>query len=1185
MTDPRKTFKTIIYNQLIGPANDTFIDLGEKELVNGYPLNKYYSGIIFPRVSNQFMQNNENEIIDNEENDYKSEIDEFDQEELELEDENEVISNEQVDIEDIENEDFTRQEIYPYSFGISFCLDKRAQRFNLKLKFGLYLQVDPSLELNPNYAINLSENEYKLLKNLITGNEQYLNELIGYSKEKQVAYLKRTISSNKVEGRSEDIDNLRTIKKRIYDNLKDARGAKKERLSKENNILRKITPLYQKGWQRIPQEYEFPIEIKKLLDKDIKIENIESKMDSLFKVILYIKLINQTPNNYIIKVLAENGSKYENGILSIYNKPALNKLCMFQSKIQIESPFLCPFPQPQLYSYATIEDKIIDCQYRNSKIYALAHNCSCKWNADDEQPTRIETEFLPEVIPHVTDNCHIDILNNTLNIYLNSCFSDSTDEKIIHNLEILAENYGKWIKSQEYLLNNIEDRYKESANQIVQDQKDILKRIYKGIELLKFNSDYMELYKLANGAMLINMAKTKKLNIKDPEVLKNAQISYHSFQLAFLLINIESVVNEQSKIRENSIDLLWFPTGSGKTEAYFLLASFSLLFRRYKYGDKGLGTSVIMRYTLRLLTAQQFERASQMILSLNYVCSKYMPELIKIKPYSIGLWIGESSTPNKLEGDENSAANQIQQIVDAQDIETARKLNKFPLSDCPWCGHSLIEKGRTGFMISRNKFEVKCLNPECDFYKVLPLDFIDESIYKNPPSLLFSTIDKFARLAWVDEASSLFGIEDDDRPPDLIIQDELHLISGPLGSITAVYEDTIEMLCRRNGNIPRIIASTATIKNAVSQVRGLFGNRKVITFPPPGISYKDNFFSKVEMGSLNREFIGICPTGKTFTTIQIKLLALLLYSRLKVNERDGINIDNYWTIVSYHNSLRELGRIYSKVNDEIKIAYSHLVSKDYPDNYPYIRVTKELTSRVTVNEIKRTLKALETPKDILSNQSVDLAFATNMISAGLDIPRLNVILMNGQPKSISEYIQVTSRIARKQPGLVCILFNPIKVRDKSHYENFVTFHTNYYRFVEPISVTPYTKVTIAKMLPTILATYLRQFKKRKNLKEITYEDLEDYKLFIKDRIEDEEIYKFLVRRIDKHINFLFKQLEKYPDLTYKKLLKNPDEITDIHFLEDQWVVVNSLRDVNPSSVIKVEVLKEKDIKNRRTRYD
>lgn len=1184
MADPRKTFKEIIYKQLIGPSNDTFIDLGENELVTGYPLNKYFSGIIFPRVSDKYNKNEENNLQTDEEIVNEIEIEESYTEEIASE-EDQSISDEQPSKEDLENEDFTREEIYPNSFGISFCLDRKAEQFNLKLKFGLYRKIDPQIELNSGYKIKLNEDDYNLVKNLNTGNDKYLSNLIGYDKEKQAAYLRRTISTNKIEETSEDIYNLSTFKKNIYKNLKTAKGDEKSRLNKENLILQKLTPLYLIAWERVPCEYKYDININKLLSDEIKLNLYESELVPSFKIVLYIKLIKQTKDYYVIKVLAENGSDYSGGILSIYNKPVLNKLCMFQSKMQIESPFLRPFPEPHLYSNASLEDKIIDCQYRDAKFYALAHNCSCKWNSDEEHPLRIETEFLPEVIPPVTDNCHFDNLANTLNIYLNSYFSESTDEEIIHNLEILAESYGRWIKSQENLLSNIGDRYKEAANQIVKDQKDILQRIYEGINILKLNSDYMKLYKLANSAMLVNMAKTKNLNVKNQEVLKSAQISYHPFQLAFLLINIECIVNEKSEIRNNSIDLLWFPTGGGKTEAYFLLTIFFLLFRRYKYGDKGLGTSVIMRYTLRLLTAQQFERASKMILSLNYVCSKFMPDLIKTKPYSIGLWIGQSSTPNKLEGEEYSAAIQVQQLVDAKDKETARKLNRFPINDCPWCGKSLIDTGKAGFMILGKTFKVKCISSECEFNEGLPLDFIDESIYNNPPSLLFSTVDKFARLAWVDEASSLFGRGNGYLPPGLIIQDELHLISGPLGSITALYEDVIEMLCCRDGNIPRIIASTATIKNAASQVRGLFGNREVITFPPPGINYDDNFFAKIEEGNLNREYIGICPTGKTFTTIQIKLLALLLYCRLKVNESDDKDIDNYWTIVSYHNSLRELGRIYGKVNDEIKFAYSHLVLKDNPDKYPYIRSAKELTSRVTVNEIKNTLKALETKKDLMSDKSIDLAFATNMISAGLDIPRLNIILMNGQPKSISEYIQVTSRIARKQPGLVCDIFNPIKARDKSHYENFISFHNNYYRFVEPISVTPYTKVAIAKMLPTILATYLRHFKNKRNLKDVIDDDFNDYKLFIKDRVPDNEIYNFIVKRMDKHIKFLYEQLEEDSNLTYKKLLKNPDEISDLQYLEDQWVAVNSLRDVNPSAVIKVVTNRKNLNKNRGSVYD
>jgi len=854
---------------------------------------------------------------------------------------------------------------------------------------------------------------------------------------------------------------------------------------------------------------------------------------------------------------------------------------MFQSSISIDSNLLIPLPQPPSSSNATMEDKIIECQYRDADVYAQAYNCACSWHLKDDQLIHAQTDFLPSVIPPVTTNSRADMPDRALNVRINSLYGNTSDEELISLLKAFADCYGSWISGQFDMSSSIGIRHIEASMIIVEGQNSALNRMREGINTLRDNPILMKLYKLAHSAMLINMAKAKKTDyIDDFGVIDN--IFYHPFQIAFLLINIECVINPESELRNNSIDLLWFPTGGGKTEAYFLLSAFSLLYRRHKYGKKGYGTSVIMRYTLRLLTAQQFERASRMVLSLNYACYKFMPELTTGGAYTIGLWIGNASSPNKLHDSEDSAAEINSIIIEAADKEEALRVNKFPLTDCPWCGRSLIEMGRTGFNCLKDRFEVRCLNPECHFHSGLPIDIVDESLYRYPPSILFATVDKFARLAWVDEASAFFGSDEGYLPPDLIIQDELHLISGPLGSITALFEGVVEMLCSRGGNMPRIIASTATIKNAVAQVKGLFGNRKVFTFPPPGLDYCDNFFSKVSTNILNREYVGVYPTGKTFTTTQLKLLALLLYGRLELVGNTDEKLDDYWTVVSYYNSLRELGRMFSKVRDELQQAYSQLVLNRYPDRKRYwLSRPKELTSRISGYEVKNVLHSLEaTNIDEANiqgsiNTATDIVFATNMISVGLDIERLNLIVMNGQPKSISEYIQVTSRIARNHPGLVFTLFNPFKVRDKSHYENFASFHNNYYKFVEPISVTPYTRVALRKLAPTLMAAYFRLVKGFNSPGDARECDLDEYIAYMDKRMNDSEMTLFLKVKLKEHMLFLREKLSVNPLLTYKDLLQSASDAATMECEEGDWLTVNSMRDISPNAVIKLLTPKAK----------
>jgi len=1180
-SDPRSHFKDLVAKHILGPANDTFADSGENEIIGGYPLSKYFSGIIFPNFGDPTPIEPEAPQM---------ELSFLDEEELR---EDPSQPGWETDTErdyhglkrdDTGSDDFTRRELYPYSYGISFCMLDDAPKVSVNLRFGRYRQVDPVFELHPNFRISMQRNDYDLIKHFNAGNGSYLGDIIGYDQDSLSIYLKRKLVGKSVGEASGDFADLREIKRVVFERFKVSSGIERDRYKRLNTILRNLTPLYKKGWAREQHSSKFEILFDDL-DRNGQISFQSEKIDDpLFEYKLHALTIDKGDGYRVVKVMLENSSKFSARKQVMLGQPILNRLCMFQSQIIVESDFFRPMPKPPLAPNATLEDKIMECQYRNADVFAQAYNCACSWPDTQENPILVQTEFLPAVIPPVTTNSRLAGLNSALNVRDNSIYGKSSDADLINRLTAFADSYGSWIETQVALSNSIESRHAEASSKIVENQKSALSRMHEGISLLKENIIRLKLFRLANAAMLVNMARTRnrdqELDYGDIE-----DIYYHPFQLAFLLINLGCVTNPDSDIKKNSVDLLWFPTGGGKTEAYFLLSAFSLLYRRYSCGASGHGTSVIMRYTLRLLTAQQFERASRMILSLNYVCSMFFPQLIEAGPYSIGLWIGNASSPNKLVDGEDSAAELNSRIIEATDIEAALRANKFPLSECPWCGRSLIELSRTGFNCLKNKFEIRCLNPECHFHDRLPIDLVDESLYRNPPSLLFATIDKFARLAWVDEASAFFGFEGGYQPPDLIIQDELHLISGPLGSITALFEGVVEMLCRRGGNMPRIIASTATIKNAAAQVRGLFGNRAVVTFPPPGLNYKDNFFAKEDSNNLNREYIGVYPTGKTFTMTQLKLLALLLYGRLGLRNTSD-KIDNYWTVVSYYNSLRELGRMYSKARDEVQQAFSQLVLSNNPESRKtWLGRPRELTSRISGYEVKNILHSLELVNvdeddfhgSILN--AIDIVFATNMISVGLDIPRLNLLVMNGQPKSVSEYIQVTSRIARSHPGLVFTLFNPFKVRDKSHYENFASFHNHYYRFVEPISVTPYTRVAIRKLAPTLMAAYLRLVKGIRRPKDIRDEDLDEYRAFMADRMHDEDMTHFFRTKLKEHMDYLREKLKMNPDLAFKDLLHSASDAVALDFDEGDWLTMNSMREISPNTVIKLTSARTKPRSN------
>lgn len=672
--------------------------------------------------------------------------------------------------------------------------------------------------------------------------------------------------------------------------------------------------------------------------------------------------------------------------------------------------------------------------------------------------------------------------------------------------------------------------------------------------------------------------------------------NYRPFQLAFFLLNLESIINENSDDRNNVVDLLWFPTGGGKTEAYLAITAFTIISRRILYGKDSDGVSVIMRYTLRLLTAQQFERATKLILSLDFLRRFFKPNeeyFFGENKISIGMWVGASTTPNSYKDAQTIFKKTFDEItkLNNKKVGDYRKANTFPITSCSWCGCNLVSQNSLGkfdlgYKATNNIFSTNCLNSECAFNLELPIYFVDDKIYQNPPTLLFATVDKFAMLSHREEGHHLFNSLDDKKsPPDLIIQDELHLLSGPLGSITGLYESIVELLATKGKRKPKIITSTATTRNTEQQVAMLYGNRELNVFPPMGVTYDDNFFSYVSTES-KRKHIGFMPTGKTALNSQIRILGNLLLARIELfkyyrvkeslTQEEAISReDNFWTIVSFYNSLRDVGKIYNKVpaeiSDFLKLLHNRyqLSKKVYGFNYFGLAGrTKELTSRIESNSIKKLLNELEMPFSLVAKDgyafvqnSVDLVLASNMFSVGIDIERLNVMLMNGQPKNVAEYIQASSRVGRKDKGIVINLLDANRSRDKSYFENYVPFNNAYYKFVEPLSVTPFTEIALDKVLASLLVCFVRHKQglyPDKRAKDFTgnYKEL---KIFISERIKNKKQLDYALEKLEVLSE---KWTTKEGDLTYKVLIKKMSDL-------DDWSLMMSMREIDTNSIVKI----------------
>lgn len=1220
-TIARDIFQQRINKGLLGPGSDIFVDEKDKneEIISDYPLQRYYTGVLFPE---QLRAKTASEVADNEV-ESKTNSDEEDtqndtDDKIELEKENlrpkkEVSEDDEVKI--------PQNTFFPSNIGLTFCIENSVNELDVTFNFGLYSQVKTDIR------IKTSQRDFDEFINHPTFP---FKEIISYNEGYMI--LKR-----KLKGKSKS---PRTQEFAVFDDFKKSDGFKDSPLPPIFHLFEKLMG---RTWKRENINLTKTISLKDTLKPETLLEhNLKKEKSDYFKASYTVKIYNvsNNPNSKYVKIqLANKSDKHPSNQFSNADE-IFNQKCIFQAEIQVHHKKIQPFKSYSELNPLDKEAEILNYLYKDKFSYGIGHNCSVMW---DDSAQKIQTSFLPQYDVKDTKNSFSEddfkenpkdfpVLNESLDIYNLSIFNNYKKSEIIERLTNFVNLYGKWIKSQKQKPST----NKDIENKIFKSLDYNLARLESNIDLLK-KDDVFKAFQLANTAMLIQIiisndsnfsGKEKDLSELKPECdytsldfFKNYDFSqlpfgrpkYRPFQLAFLLLNIDSITELNSASRNKIVDLIWFPTGGGKTEAYLSVAAFTIIYRRLINETNYEGTSVIMRYTLRLLTAQQFERASRLIVSLEFLRTNFISEL-KDVPITIGMWVGMSSTPNTLKETEEKIDN-INEECNKKGGNPESK-NDFQISSCSWCGTKLMTKNEHnewvyGFRYKGGKnpdFKIKCVNEKCHFHKELPIQVVDEMLYDNPPTLLFGTVDKFAMLAWKAKGNSFFNSLSDGLPPDLIIQDELHLLTGPLGSITGIFESVIEMLCSKNGRKPKIISSTATTRNTTEQIKALYGNdREVNVFPPSGLSSDDSFFAKVSKTESNRRYIGFIPTGKSSIDTQLQIFANLFVARLEAykelilnGKKDYKIFDKYWTIVSYYNSLKDVGKIHNKVGDEISTFTEALQKKLYGNNPSYLfnysqlyNRDEELTSRIDSSKIKQTLKRLEenefnadTVKEydngntFVKSGIIDLVLATNMISVGIDIDRFNIMLINSQPKNVAEYIQVSSRVGRKYKGLVIDLLDANRARDKSHFEHFIPFHQAFYKSVEPVSLTPFTENTIEKMLASVMITYVRHKTKEvpmaSNNSAQYFEPrmLDDLKSEIKNRFANSpKVYSLFEKKLNELSDDWLDKIENHSLKNYEAtkteigLLVKPTEKSFDD--SDLWSVMQSMREIDTNSFIKV----------------
>jgi hypothetical protein len=773
----------------------------------------------------------------------------------------------------------------------------------------------------------------------------------------------------------------------------------------------------------------------------------------------------------------------------------------FQAELQVRGsvPFL---PRPDLRGSAAEEwdDLVADLHYADAPEYATGHGVSASWETAGGACQLVQTRWLPAA--EVPKTATVDLPGVELSM---DALGGLERGGVVPALQPLGASYRAWIAAQRTGAERLTGRRRETAEELLGLAEAAARRIETGIKLLEADSDVLDAFRMANRSMAA--ALRQRLQTEHP--------SWRAFQLAFLLLNIPGLADPGDSGRD-IVDLLFFPTGGGKTEAYLGLAALAMVLRRLRRrtGDQrpgadlnGAGVSVIMRYTLRLLTLDQLNRAAGLVCALELERNGH-EERYGTWPFEIGLWVGQAVAPNRLGGKGYEHRDSARALVRRYRRDPKGRPAPIPIEACPWCRQPLAPES---FVLVPDEdrptqLVVVCPNGDCPFSgpRALPIVAVDESIYRRLPAFLIATLDKFAALPRVGPCGALLGGADrydadgfygaaepgQGSPlpsplpsPELIIQDELHLISGPLGTMAALYETAIEALCSTPGEgrrRPKIVASTATVRRAQDQIQGLFGRPLTQVFPPPGPDRTDSFFAHVAPVATTpaRLYLGVAAQGRNPKVVMRRVwLALLGAAERAYLEGGGRTnpsnpADPYMTILGYFNSLLELGGARRVIEEEIQNTVKGYGGRRrigqidglFRDRRSFSGVV-ELTSRVSTGDIATAKQRLG--RGFHERGRVDCAIATNMISVGLDIPRLGLMVVFGQPKTHAEYIQATSRIGRddRRPGLVVTLLNVHRPRDRSHYERFRHYHDTFYRTVEVGSVTPFSARALDRGFP------------------------------------------------------------------------------------------------------------------------
>lgn len=605
----------------------------------------------------------------------------------------------------------------------------------------------------------------------------------------------------------------------------------------------------------------------------------------------------------------------------------------------------------------------------------------------------------------------------------------------------------------------------------------------------------------------------KLMNLAFSRLAKGYE-SWHLFQLVFIVSCIPDIVSRehpeiQDPAESDTVDLLHFPTGSGKTEAFLGLTVFAMFFDRIR--GKTAGTTALIKFPLRLLSLQQLQRAADVIVQAELV-RRSQPDLVESDPFAIGYFVGSESTPNSLI-DENDHENWDLAEKIAEQPQEERDRKYLIVERCPFCGQQSVH---IDVLRDERRLVHRCTSPECG-EDVLPIYIVDYEIYRYLPAVIVSTLDKSALIGIQRRFRNILGLADRrcpvhgytslpecietrkacplgpdelqevnlyDPAPTLLIQDELHLVRESLGAFNAHYESFINLFTKElagGGRPVKVVGATATITDYERQIYHLY-HRKARCFPARSPYIGRSFYAEEDREDIGRIIIGAAPFGRTPIHAIQDLVFWYRYELYSywcspelVRQIPGLEnltdqevkelLRDYWVVLEYNQRKNDAMEVVQGASGMVSTDLAHL-------GIPRLRA-ETLTGDSVFQDIRDVMSRIEHPQDFLPE--VDVVAATSMISHGVDTDRFNFMIFYGMPRSTAEYVQAFSRSGRRHPALIFTVLNYVRERDRSYYHHFVRFNEYKDILVEPVPINRWAARAVERTLPGLFAALVLNY--------------------------------------------------------------------------------------------------------------